>query len=120
MPETSRMALLVLSDADDRLEEAATFVASAAAMDMAVRVLVAGRALARVLGGGLPPAAAARLAEARALGDVRLFACSAALRRAGATRESALEREPRLFDDVVGVPAFLAEHLSGAEVQLVF
>ncbi len=119
MAETSRMALVLVSDADDRFEEAVTFVASGAAMGMAVRVLVTGPALGRVLAGRLPAEAGARLAEAREAGDVRLFACSAALRRAGATPESVIGRGTPPFDEVLGVPAFLA-YLAGAEVQLVF
>ena len=113
-----RMALVVQSGAADRLEEAAAFAASGAAMGMAVEVLFTGPALRCLVEGRLEPSVAARFADAREVGTLRLYGCSAALRRAGVAPEEATAAGASFpLDGVLGIPAFL-ERLAGAEVQL--
>jgi predicted peroxiredoxin len=121
MEARRRMVLVLVSDGDERLGEAAAFAASGAAMGFAVHLLLTGPALARAVAGRLPGDAAARVAEAREAGDVRLYGCSAALRRLGLATEAVVGpgASGLPLDAVVGIPAFL-EHLAGAEVQLVF
>lgn len=113
-----RMALVVQSSAADRLEAAAAFAASGAATGMTVEVLLAGPALHCVAEGRLDAAVAARFAEAREVGSLRLYGCSASLHRAGIdpARVTAADA-PLPLDEVVGIPAFL-EHLAGADIQL--
>jgi peroxiredoxin family protein len=116
------MAIILLSDADARLAEAAAFAASGAATGFAVHVLVTGAALARVAAGSLPPGVAATLGDARDVGEVRVYACSAALARLGLAPDRIGDRSASgalAIDAVVGIPTFL-EPLAGAEVQLVF
>ncbi len=113
-----RMALVVQSDAADRLETAAAIAASGAATGMTVAVLFSGPALRAVIEGRLEAAVARRFADAREVGSLRLYACSASLRHAGADPARATSAgTPLRLDEVIGIPAFL-EQLAGADVQL--
>jgi peroxiredoxin family protein len=134
------LAVIVTGGSTNQLVQAVTLLMAAVHSDLTVRVLFRDEAVRRVTVDGIETVELSEafraqaeeyidrlkrhdlldlrqlLADIKASGDVRLYACSSSLALAGIAREALIPE----IDDVRGLPAFLLEDVAAADKVLTF